>query len=60
MQSLSENTYITKKVSDNLKDPAARAMEKFKAHPSVLTKIKSFKEISFHLLKFLNLKQKRK
>ena len=31
-----ENTYITNRVSDNLKDPVARAIETFKTHPSVL------------------------
>ena len=33
---IAENTCITNRVSDNLKDPVARAIEKFKTHPSVL------------------------
>ena len=33
---IAENTYITNRVSDHLKDPATRAIEKFKTHPSVL------------------------
>ena len=33
---IAENTYITNRVSDNLKDLLARAIEKFKTHPSVL------------------------
>ena len=31
---IAENTYITNRVSDNLKDPVTRAIEKFKTHPS--------------------------
>ena len=33
---IAENTHFTNRVSDNLKDPVARAIEKFKTHPSVL------------------------
>ena len=33
---IAENTNITSRISDNLKDPVARAIEKFKTHPSVL------------------------
>ena len=33
---IAENIYITNRVSDNLKDPVTRAIEKFKTHPSVL------------------------
>ena len=33
---IAENTCITNRVSDNFKDPVARAIEKFKTHPSVL------------------------
>ena len=33
---IAENTYITNRVPDNLKDPVTRAIEKFKTHPSVL------------------------
>ena len=32
---IAENTCITNRVSDNLKDPVARAIEKFKTRPSV-------------------------
>ena len=57
---IAENAYITNSVSDNLKDLVTRAIEKFKTHPSVLIiKDKIFQGI-FHLLKFLNLKLKRK
>ena len=33
---IAENTCITNRVFDNLKDPVARAIGKFKTHPSVL------------------------
>ena len=33
---IAENTYITSRVSENMKDPVTRAIEKFKTHPSVL------------------------
>ena len=33
---IAENTYITNRVSDNLKHPVTRAIEKYKNHPSVL------------------------
>ena len=33
---IAENTYITNRVSDNLKDPVTRPIEKFETHPSVL------------------------
>ena len=33
---IAENTYITNRVFDNLKDPVTTAIEKFKTHPSVL------------------------
>ena len=33
---IAESTCITHRISDNLKDPVARAIEKFKTHPSVL------------------------
>ena len=33
---IAENNYITNRVSDNLKDPVTRAIEKFKTDPSVL------------------------
>ena len=33
---IAENTCITNRVSDNLKDPVAKVIEKFKTHPSAL------------------------
>ena len=33
---IAENTCITNRVSDNLKDPVAKVREKFKTHPSAL------------------------
>ena len=47
-----ENTYITNRVTDNLKDPVARAIEKFKTHPSVLIiKDKIFQGNNFSFIK---------
>ena len=33
---IAENTYITNRISDNLKDPVPKAIEKFKTHSSFL------------------------